>query len=274
MKLAVIGGGGVRSPMLARSIAQRAAAIGLDDVAFMDTDAEKLNVFGTLSLRIAASLAPGLSFHLSTDLAEAVRGADFIITTIRAGGDGGRARDERIALKHGVIGQETTGAGGFAMAMRTIPAMTECCRAVSRHAAHGAIILNFTNPAGLVTQAMHDQGYENVYGICDAPSGLLRQVAALLLRRVEELDSVCLGLNHLSYFTSIRLDGAEILPHLLADPRMYERTDMRFFEPAFARRSGMLLNEYLYYYFYREKATHTGRESAFCGGWRNLYSEF
>jgi 6-phospho-beta-glucosidase len=254
MKLAVIGGGGVRSPMLARSIARRASAIGLREVVFMDTDAEKLGVFGALSIQIVSALAPGLSSHLTTDLTEAVRGADFIITTIRAGGDGARARDERIALEHGVIGQETTGAGGFAMAMRTVPAMTECCRAVAEHGSPGAIVLNFTNPAGLVTQAMRDQGFPSVFGICDAPSGLVRQVAELLHRRPEELDPVCLGLNHLSYFTSITLEGKELIPRLLEDPRLYEKTDMRFFEPALARRGGMLLNEYLYYYYYREKA--------------------
>jgi 6-phospho-beta-glucosidase len=254
MKLSVIGGGGVRSPLLARSIAARASRLGLDQVVFMDTDPEKLRVFGGLSRQVVAALAPALPFHLTPDLADAVRDADFVITTIRAGGDAARAADERIALRHGVIGQETAGAGGFSMAMRTVPAMTACCRAVEEHAAPGAVILNFTNPAGLVTQAMHDQGFKGVYGICDAPSGMLRQVAAMLGRRAEELDAFCLGLNHLSYFTSLAMDGGELLPGLLDDPRLYRETDMRFFEPSLARRSGMLLNEYLYYYHYREKA--------------------
>jgi 6-phospho-beta-glucosidase len=254
MKLSVIGGGGVRSPLLARSMAARAARLGLEEVVLMDVDQRKLAVFGGLSQRVADAIAPGLRVRLTTDLEEAVEGAHYVITTIRAGGDEARALDERIALRLGVIGQETTGAGGFAMAMRSVPAMTACCRAVERRAAPGAVILNFTNPAGLVTQSMRDQGFERVFGICDAPSGMLRQLAGLLERSVEDLDAACIGLNHLSYFTSLVVDGRELLPGLLDDPRLYRQTDMRFFEPSLARRHGVLLNEYLYYYHYREKA--------------------
>ncbi|MDP3180159.1 MAG: hypothetical protein Q8M76_19765 [Spirochaetaceae bacterium] len=254
MKLAVIGGGGVRSPFLARSVARAAREIGLDEAVFMDTDPRKLATFGALSRRVAAAVAPELRFALTLDLAEALRGADYVITTMRVGGDEGRASDERIALSHGVLGQETTGAGGFAMAMRTIPAMLECCEAASSLAAPGAVVFNFTNPSGLVTQAMRDSGFDRVYGVCDAPSGLLRQVASLYGRKAESLESLCFGLNHLSFFKSVKLDGRELLPALLDDDRLYSSTDMRYFERGLAKRKGMLLNEYLYYYYYPESA--------------------
>jgi 6-phospho-beta-glucosidase len=254
MKLAVIGGGGVRSMFLSRSIARRATAAGISSVIFMDADERKLGIFGAMSRRVAASLAPELDFRLSSDLGEAVDGTDYVITTVRVGGDASRAKDERFALDLGLLGQETTGAGGFLMAARTIPAVVEICEEVKRRSARDAVVFNFSNPAGLVVQALRDCGYDRTYGVCDAPSGFLRQIAALYGRKVDDLTSLCFGLNHLSFFKSVKLDGRELVDELLADPRLYSETDMRFFEPRLARRIGMLLNEYLYYYYYRERA--------------------
>jgi 6-phospho-beta-glucosidase len=268
MKLAVVGGGGVRSPFLARSLGLAAREIGLDEVVFMDTDPSKLATFGVLSRKVAAQSAPDLGFRLSGGLEEALAGADFIITTMRVGGDAGRAADERAALGLGIIGQETTGAGGFAMAMRTIPAMLEVCETARRVAAPGAVLFNFTNPSGLVTQAMRDSGFDNVYGVCDAPSGLLGQIAALLGRRPEDFEARCFGLNHLSFFKSLRLDGAELLPGLLADDRLYSSTDMRYFPKALAMRKGLLINEYMYYYYYPEQALRNIREGGLTRGER------
>ena len=115
MKLAVLGGGGVRSPFLAKSIALGAKDTGITEVVFMDIDKEKLFTYGVIAKRISSLLAPDLAFSLTLDADEALKDADFIITTIRAEGDEGRVFDERTALNLGVLGQETTGAGGFAM---------------------------------------------------------------------------------------------------------------------------------------------------------------
>jgi 6-phospho-beta-glucosidase len=259
MKLAVIGGGGVRSMLLARSIARRAGAIGLDEVSFMDRDPERLRIFGGLSREVAARIAPGLRFVLESGLEAAVENADCIITTVRPGGDESRAADERLAMELGVLGQETTGAGGFLMASRTIPALLEICRVARLEARPGAPVLNFSNPAGLVVQALRDSGYAEAIGICDAPSGFLRQLGAILGREAGDFEALCFGLNHLSFFSSLRLDGQELLPGLLEDPRLYEESDMRFFEPALARSVGMLLNEYLFYYYYSERAVANAR---------------
>ena len=125
MKLTVIGGGGGRSMFLAKSIAQRAQALGIRELVFMDINAQKLSVFGGMAERVAGMLAPEMAFSLTTDPVAAIRDADYVITTLRVGGDALRTRDEHIALDLGVLGQETTGAAGFSFAMRSIPALAE-----------------------------------------------------------------------------------------------------------------------------------------------------
>ena len=254
MKLTVIGGAGARSPMLLKSLAGEAARLKLDTLVFMDDDPVRLEAFGPLLTEAARRLAPSVRFRVTGDAREALEGADYVITTIRAGSDDSRVTDERVALSRGLIGQETTGAGGFAMALRSIPALIPYCEMARDSAAPGFMMFNFTNPAGLVTQALRDLGYGFVYGICDAPTGLLRQVARLYGRLSSDFRSELIGLNHLSYFTSLKLDGREVLPELLQNPRLYGETDMRYFKPELAQHMGCLLNEYLYYYYYREQA--------------------
>ena len=127
MKLAVLGGGGVRSPFLAKSIALGAKEIGITETVFMDNNEEKLFTYGKIAKRISEMIDPELKFSLTPDAEEALRDADFVITTIRAEGDEGRVFDERTALNEGVLGQETTGAGGFAMALRSIRTLKEYC---------------------------------------------------------------------------------------------------------------------------------------------------
>ena len=127
MKLATIGGGGVRSMFLAKSLASRAKALGIDEIVFMDNDSAKLELYGGMAEVVAKELNPELKFSLTTDPVEAVKGADYVITTIRAGGDRMRAKDERIALGLGVLGQETTGGVGISFAMRSVPSLMTYC---------------------------------------------------------------------------------------------------------------------------------------------------
>lgn len=254
MKLAVIGGGGVRSMFLAKSIAQQSAQLHIDHLVFMDTDPEKLRIYGGMAAHVSRLLNPDLRFQLTGDAKEAVMDADYVITTIRVGGDHMRVRDERIALAHGVLGQETTGAAGFSFAMRSVPALAAYCELIKKYAKPSVKVFNFTNPAGVVSQALRDLGYPFTYGICDAPSGMLHQFAALYGASADEIQGECYGLNHLSYFHSIKLRGKEILPELIEMPQAYEKTDMRFFSPNLLRHYGCVLNEYLYYFYYREKA--------------------
>ena len=156
MKLTVIGGGGVRSMFLAKSIAQRAHDLHITELVFMDCDADKLRIYGGLARHVARLLDPALKFTLTTDADEAVRDADYIITTIRVGGDHTRVRDERIALDLGILGQETTGAAGLSFAMRSVPALADYCERIKRLSKPTVKVFNFTNPAGVVSQALRD----------------------------------------------------------------------------------------------------------------------
>lgn len=254
MKLTVIGGGGVRSMFLAKSIAQRAADLHITELVFMDNDAEKLRIYGGMASHVARMLNPALHFRLTTDAVDAVTDADYIITTIRVGGDHTRVRDERIALERGVLGQETTGAAGLSFAMRSVPALAKYCELIREKAKPSVKVFNFTNPAGVVSQALRDMGYDFTYGICDAPSGMLHQFADLYGVEADRVKGECYGLNHLSFFRSITVDGREVMPELIARPDAYNETDMRFFGPDLLEHMGCVLNEYLYYFYYREQA--------------------
>ncbi len=254
MKLAVIGGGGVRSMFLAKSIAGKAAALGISELVFMDNNAEKLNIYGKMAQIVAGRLAPSLRFVLTTDAEEAVRDADYVITTIRVGEDAMRVKDERIALNMGVLGQETTGAAGLSFAMRSVGALAGYCELVKRCGKPGCKIFNFTNPAGVVSQTLRDMGYDFTYGICDAPSGMLHTFEKLYGAPEGSAKGEVYGLNHLSYFKSVTMNGREVLHELIENDRAYTETDLRYFEKSLLRERNAILNEYLYYFYYREKA--------------------
>ncbi len=259
MKLAVIGGGGVRSMFLAKSIAGRAEKMGIKELVFMDNNEKKLNIYGKMAREVSRRLCPALkftltTFTLTTDGKEAITDADYVITTIRAGGDRMRCHDERIALNMGILGQETTGAAGFSFAMRSIPALKEYCELVKQYAKPGAMVFNFTNPAGVVSQTLRDMGYDFTYGICDAPSGMLRRFEDLYGYPENHLEALCYGLNHLSFFKYIKADGEDITAKIVSDDKAYENTDLRYFDKDFLMRKQYIPNEYMYYFYNREKA--------------------
>lgn len=254
MKLTVLGGGGVRSMFLAKSIAQKASALDITELVFMDNDVLKLRIFGGMAAKISAMICPSLSFTCTTDPVEAITDADYVITTIRVGGDDMRVRDERTALDLGILGQETTGAAGFSFAMRSIPALIEYCELVKKYAKPGAKVFNFTNPAGLVSEALRAAGYDFTYGICDAPSSMLHTFAKLLNVSPDSVKGELYGLNHLSFFNKITVDGKNVLPDLIAMDEAYENTDLRYFDKKMLLKKGFVPNEYLYYFFDRQNA--------------------
>lgn len=253
MKLALIGGGGVRAPLFVQSALRRGQALGLEELCLMDLPGSGLATFGTLAAELARQQGSGIRVTTTTNSETALRGADFVITTIRPGGIDGRIRDERIALDIGVLGQETTGAGGFAMALRSIPIILGYARQMAEYCPD-AWLLNFTNPAGLVTQALHDEGFSRTIGICDSANGAQRALARWFQVPDQAISADLFGLNHLSFTTRAMLDGRNVLAEALADDDFLDGSAQRVFEHDVVRRHGMWLNEYLYYFYYAEKA--------------------
>ncbi len=253
MKLTIIGGAGVRAPFMIAGLVRYAPRIDLTDVWLMDIDADKLALIGGLCRTLADRKHAPFALHLTTDAREALRGADHVITTIRVGAEAGRVLDETIALRRGVIGQETTGPGGFAMAMRSIPAILDYC-ALANEVAPAAWFHNFTNPAGLVAQALNDAGVARVVGVCDSANTAQHSVAAYLNVPEEEVFTEVFGLNHLSWTRSAVVHGEDRLPALLHDPDFINSGHQALFDAALRERIGMALNEYLHYYYYRDQA--------------------
>lgn len=253
MKITVIGGGGVRTPLLAAAMMRRAARVNLTELCLMDIDGEKLRLAGQLSRLVGATLGSDLHITTTTDARGALAGAKYIITSIRVGTEEGRILDERIALRHGVLGQETTGPGGFAMALRSIPALIGYARLIEE-VSPGAWMFNFTNPAGLVTQALNDSGFRRTVGICDGANSAQHAAAHFLSVHPKELRAEVFGLNHLSWARRVWYDGQDVLPRLLHDPAFVGGSSLNIFAPALVEHTGMWLNEYLFYYHEADRA--------------------
>jgi len=254
MKIAVIGGAGVRTVIFINGLLARYKKLNIDEVVLYDIDSEKQEIIGKLCAHVIKRKKEELKVGIAKSPIEAITGADYIVTTLRVGGDHSRVVDETIALTEGVIGQETTGVGGFSMAVRTIPVLLEYCKLIQEHAPN-AWIFNFTNPSGLVTQALRSAGYDKIIGICDAPSSTKFRMAKRLGVEEKDLYVEFFGLNHLSWIRSVKRNGKEILGDLLAnDDFLNSVQEFSMFDPELLRSIGYLPNEYLYYYYHREKA--------------------
>lgn len=264
MKLTILGGGGFRVPLVHEAVATAATGLTVDEIALHDVDPERLATISAVIEEQGARLAEeGRAVALprliaTTDLREAVTGADFVFSAVRVGGAEARTIDERVALGLGLLGQETIGPGGLAYALRTIPVALEIARTIAE-LAPSAWTINFTNPAGIVTEAMRSVLGDRVVGICDTPIGLVRRVGRLLGadlvagERGAEVDYV--GLNHLGWLRSVRLEGTERLPGLLADDAALEEIEeARLIGKDWVRADGALPNEYLFYYLHTADA--------------------
>lgn len=251
LKLTLIGGGGVRAPEFTRGALAYAAKLDLQELWLMDTDADRLRTVAALCQEIVRGSR--LQVRVTTDLDQALQQSSAVVTTIRVGGERGRVLDERIALRHGVLGQETTGAGGFAMAMRSIPAILNIAELMARYCP-SAYLFNFTNPAGLVVQALADAGSKRGIGICDSANAAQHAVARWARTPVEDVEAQVYGLNHLSWARAVYVSDRDLLPSALADDDFLRETTQHLFDPRFVRRKGTFLNEYLYYWYYRDIA--------------------
>ena len=249
MKLAILGGGGVRIPAFVRGVLSRPGA-SFAEISLFEPDPLRQATTTRLSVELAAALGrPGVVTG-TADPEEAFTGADFVFSAIRVGGDRGRVIDEEVALRRGLVGQETTGPGGCAMALRTIPVVLSYCDILAR-CAPGAVLINFTNPAGLITQAIRLHAKVRAVGVCDTPSGALRRLTEFLGADPDRIAFSYGGLNHLGWISSFAVAGEERIGTLLDRYFELQRFDHRFaaFDGGFVRRLGAIPTEYAYYYY-------------------------
>ena len=254
MKLAVLGGGGFRTPAIYRALVEGQNRTRFDELVLYDVDPGRLDRIAAVLRGLDARLGRSVPVRVTTRLEDAVDGADVVYCAIRVGGIAGRLLDETAALAEGVIGQETTGAGGITFALRTVPEVMRIAEVVARRAPD-ATFINFTNPVGLVTEAVQRVLGDRAIGICDAPESLCRRVATALGREPAELWFDYFGINHLGWLRSVRDRGRDLLPGLIADEkRLTSFEEGRLFGVDRLRAVGMIPNEYLYYYDFAPEA--------------------
>ncbi|WP_049576107.1 6-phospho-beta-glucosidase [Streptomyces sp. SBT349] len=262
MRLTIIGGGGFRVPLVYRALLTSPGGAG-DEVTLFDRDRARLRVIAD----VLASMARGRDgaapkVRVAGSLDDAVRDADFVFCAIRVGGTAGRVRDERVPLAEGVLGQETVGAGGVLYGLRTVPVALRIAARV-RALAPKAWLINFTNPAGMVTEAMATELGHRVIGICDSPVGLVRRAARAAGVDPAEVRFGYLGLNHLGWLRSLTHRGRDLLPGLLADDAaLGSFEEGRLFGADWLRALGSLPNEYLHYYYRSRETLDAARAAA------------
>jgi len=259
MRLTILGGGGFRVPLIYRALLADRGPGRVTDLTLHDLDVPRLDAIARVLRAQAEGIPDAPQIRVTTDLDNALRGTDFVFSAIRVHGLSGRAVDEQVALDEGVVGQETVGAGGISYGLRTVPVALDIARRIAAVAPQ-AWVINFTNPAGMVTEAMSQYLGDRVIGICDSPVGLGRRVSRAL-----GIDpaTACLdyaGLNHLGWLRGLRVDGEDLLPRLLADDAAINRFEEgRLFGADWLRTLGAVPNEYLHYYYFNREAVTAAR---------------
>src|SRR3954467_7551141 len=214
IKIAVVGGGSTYTPELVDGIARRSTRLTADELALFDIDRSRLDVVGGLAERMLRRGGWSGRLNVTDNRDDALDGADFVLIQLRVGGQRARLVDETLPNEFGTIGQETTGPGGFAKALRTVPVLLEIAESVARLAAPGAWIVDFTNPVGIATRALLDEGHRAI-GLCNVAIGLQRQCARWLGVEPSRLVVDQVGLNHLTWVRRVLLDGRDVLPELI-----------------------------------------------------------
>ena len=243
MKIAVIGGAGVRVPLLVGGLSR--SDLKLSEIALYDIDQDRLRIIAAL----ASQMADGVRITTSAKPEPAIDGSSFVITSIRVGGAAQRAKDEAIALAHDVVGQETIGPAGFAMAVRSIPPIVDYGRLVARLAPR-AWMINFTNPVSIITQAVHQETDARLIGICDTPLEMFEDAAHALGLPASVCGYDYFGLNHLGWLRDVLFEGEGQLHRIWTDDaKLMSAYRAPLFEPKRLRELKLLPTEYLYYYY-------------------------
>ncbi|TCK65730.1 6-phospho-beta-glucosidase [Curtobacterium sp. PhB136] len=254
MKLCILGGGGFRTPYVYQALLRDTGSPRVEEVALYDVDEARLHAMVAILTELAAEFPDAPVLKPTTDLHRAVEGSDYVFAALRVGGLEGRRCDEHVALDLDVLGQETTGPGGLAYAIRTVPVMVEAAKVI-RDLAPNAYVMNFTNPAGIITEAMQTVLGDRVLGICDTPSGLGRRVAGMLGLDHTRVQMDYVGLNHLGWMRRVMYDGRDVLPELMADDeRLGAMEEGHVFGLDWIRSLGSIPNEYLFYYYFNRDA--------------------
>ena len=263
VKVAVVGAGSTYTPELIEGLLARRDRLPIDEIALLDIDEERLRIVGDLAERMLRRGEWSGRLTRTGRRAEALDGADFVIVQLRVGGNRARLQDETIPLRHGLIGQETTGAGGFAKALRTVPIVLELADETERRGASGAWFVDFTNPTGLVTQALLDRGHRAI-GLCNVAIGFQRAFARRFGVEPELVQLEHVGLNHLSWERAVLVDGVDKLPELL-DGAADELAEDLGLPVDVIRAVGAIPSYYLRYYYVTERVLseeRTGRPRA------------
>jgi 6-phospho-beta-glucosidase len=247
MRLTVVGGGSTYTPELVDGLARLRDVLPVDELVLVDPDAHRLELVGAVSRRMLAKAGHPATVTTTSDVDAGVAGSDVVLLQLRVGGQAARNRDETWPLDCGCVGQETTGAGGLAKALRTVPVVLDIADRVRRLAAPDAWIVDFTNPVGIVTRALLEAGHRAV-GLCNVAIGFERAFAELLGVTYDQVELDHVGLNHLTWIRAVQVGGEDVLPRLLADhgPELADRVELPL---ALLRELGVVPSYYLRYFY-------------------------
>jgi len=261
LKVAVIGGGSTYTPELVNGFLARVDQFPIDELWLMDIDEERLSVVGGFAQRMVKAKGSPFQVFLTTNQREAVKHASYVTTQLRVGHMEARRRDEYLGLRHGLIGQETTGVGGMAKALRTIPVILKIAQDMKELAAPGALLVNFTNPAGLVTQALSQYATDvPAVGVCNVPITAKMHILESLEQATggkidpSHAELKTLGLNHLSWHRGFTIDGEDVWPQVMEGfiSNLKKEEDPEW-DPRTIEVLRMMPNYYLQYFYHTDK---------------------
>jgi 6-phospho-beta-glucosidase len=253
VKIAVVGGGSTYTPELIEGFARRSDVLAVDELVLQDVAADRLDVVGGLARRILDKQGLGGRLRTTTSLESAVDGAAAVLVQLRVGGQRTRLVDETLPGRFGLLGQETTGPGGFAKALRTVPVVLDIADVVAARARPGAWIVDFTNPVGIVTRALLDSGHRAV-GLCNVAIGFQRRLAARFGVAPDRVRLDHAGLNHLSWIRQVLVDGVDRLPELLDSDAVAELTEETEIPAGLLRTLRAIPSYYLHYFYCTDRA--------------------
>jgi 6-phospho-beta-glucosidase len=257
LKICVIGAGSTYTPELVEGLIERAGTLPVRELALVDIDAGRLDNLTQMARRMFVTAGLDVPVTSTDDRRQAIEGADFVLNQIRVGGQAARIRDEKTGRRHDVVGQETTGPGGFAKALRTIPVALRIARDI-RELSPDAWMINFTNPAGMVTESLLRYGGVNVMGLCNSPFGMQAEIARAMGVEIDRVRIDVIGLNHLSWVRAIYLDGKDITDRVIE--AVVSQAEDDDFAPDLIEALHMIPSSYLRYFYHQQQVLAWQRE--------------